>query len=289
MKKTGCSVSLFLSMIIVLVASIAQAEITMCTPIHQSEIPYTINTPGIYCLATDLVAPPTFTTGNVITINSNNVVIDLNDHRIGGQPAGLGNQAVGIYSNSHRNIQIRNGVIRGFLYGIQIVDAASPGTSSGIAIVSILADGNTYAGIDVVGLGNRIHDNSVVNTGGSTAPPTAEVFGISSKGKGSIIRDNVVTAVTHPTGGSAYAIFIDASSDYSTVDNNRITNPSSSASSFGIYVNSSDVLVQGNVVFGMDTGLSFKDTTGAYRNNAVIKTNTPVSKGFDGGGNVSNP
>src|SRR5262245_13223909 len=52
----------------------AQAETTLCTPI--TSLPATITVQGIYCLTSDFSV--NMATGSAVTIDTNNVVIDLN-------------------------------------------------------------------------------------------------------------------------------------------------------------------------------------------------------------------
>src|SRR5262245_9719378 len=94
----------------------AWAETIQCTAI--ASLPYTISVQGVYCLAGDLSTG--MTSGSAIVIATNNVVLDLNGHRIGGLAAGPGTQATGIYANDRQNITIRNGTIRGFYNGIYL-------------------------------------------------------------------------------------------------------------------------------------------------------------------------
>src|SRR5262245_57018630 len=91
-------------------AAPAHAETTQCTAI--TSVPYTITVPGIYCLIADLEYPSA--SGDAITIEANNVVIDLNGHKIGNLAAGLGTTAVGISAARRQNITIKNGTLRGF-------------------------------------------------------------------------------------------------------------------------------------------------------------------------------
>src|ERR1700739_3514221 len=67
--------------------------------ITQALIPYTITAPGVYCLtqkiSTNLVGTVGGTTA-AITVNANNVVIDLNGFAIGNLAAGPSTQAFGI-------------------------------------------------------------------------------------------------------------------------------------------------------------------------------------------------
>jgi len=82
-----------------------------CTVI--TYLPYTISTPGIYCLNANLETD--MTTGTAITINVNNVVIDLNSRKLGGGSAGAGTLATGIYAYQRKNITIQERNGEGFL------------------------------------------------------------------------------------------------------------------------------------------------------------------------------
>ena len=96
-------------------APIAQGETVDCTPI--TTLPATISTQGIYCLTGNLAAPSTFGSGHAITIDANNVTLDLNGWKLGGQAAGAGTLAIGIYSLAN-NVTVKNGIVRGFYYGV---------------------------------------------------------------------------------------------------------------------------------------------------------------------------
>jgi len=74
------------------------------TLIFQNDIPFTINSPGVYCLAESV----SFATGTAVTIASDNVLLDLQDKKIDGSAGG----DVGIAINSGlQNIMIQNGVL----------------------------------------------------------------------------------------------------------------------------------------------------------------------------------
>jgi hypothetical protein len=91
------------------------AETLNCTAI--TSVPATITTEGIYCLKSHL----TSAVPNVaaITIDADEVVIDLNGFTLGG----LGrpeSTAIGISVLGHMNTTIKNGTVRGFNIGIFI-------------------------------------------------------------------------------------------------------------------------------------------------------------------------
>jgi len=87
------------------------------------------------------------TTGNAITINVNNVVIDLNSRKLGRGSAGAGTLATGIYAYQRKNITIKNGTVRGFYRGIRCMNESPFTTSQGHVVEDVRADMNTYIGI----------------------------------------------------------------------------------------------------------------------------------------------
>ncbi len=137
----------------------AFAETVNCTSI--TTLPYTISVQGVYCLTGDLVTG--ITSGAAITVATNNVTIDLNGYKVGGQAAGAGTDARGIVASNRSNVRIHNGVVRGFRYGVSLF------LGSGHVIENMLLDFNTEKGIDVSSAnGVIVRGNRVNNTGGTT-------------------------------------------------------------------------------------------------------------------------
>ena len=85
---------LIISLLLATLATSVQAETINCTPI--TSLPATIDAQGLYCLTGNLATGQT--SGNAIIINANNVTLDLNGWKVGGQAAGSGTNAAGIYS-----------------------------------------------------------------------------------------------------------------------------------------------------------------------------------------------
>jgi hypothetical protein len=160
----------------------ARAETVNCTAI--TSLPAIITVQGIYCVTGDLTTA--MSSGNAITINTNNVVFDMNGFKLGGLSAGPGTNAIGICAIQRQNITIKNGTIRGFLEGILLGDARPYTTSQGHIIEDIRADQNTYIGFEVRGVSNIVRSNHVLATGGTTA------FGVNAYGYGIIVAGNVV-------------------------------------------------------------------------------------------------
>src|SRR5258708_11594782 len=92
----------------------AQAETINCTAI--TAVPFTITAAGVYCLTQDIGT--NLASGAAITIAANNVVLDLNGHRLGHLAARRGTPAFGISAFQQTNFTIQNGPVGGFLYGI---------------------------------------------------------------------------------------------------------------------------------------------------------------------------
>ncbi len=259
--------------------STAAAETTVCTEITSA--PYTISTQGIYCLNANLET--NLASGNAITITVNNVVIDLNGHKIGNLAAGQTTTANGIYAYQRQNITIRNGTVRGFYSGINLDDTSPYTTSQGHIIEDIRADLNTFAGIYVQGRGNIIRNNIVVSTG-RTDLTDSSAFGIYIAGPGNHIINNDVNETKEHGTGTAYAIAGEVC-DGLVIDNNRVGNAAlGTGTSYGIYLTlADDVLVTNNKITKMENGIYFTTSTGAYMNNLIYGATTAFTGGTAAG------
>ena len=248
------------------------SETLNCTPI--SSLPYTITTQGIYCFTENLAT--SITIGNAIEIQTNNVTVDLNGHKLGGLAAGDGTQAVGIFAYQRKNITVKNGIIRGFMNGIRLF---GPG-SGGHVVKGLLVDQNTYAGIEVEGLGNTVSGNTVVDTGGSTVAGGA--IGVIAAGSGAKIVDNEISATVAASTVAAPAsgVYV-ANADYSLIQNNTVTGTSANMdASYAIYIiNSAGVFLRNNNVANADYGLVFSASSGKYFNNLTFDVATPFVGG----------
>ena len=114
-----------------------------------TSLPYTIIDPGFYYLGSNL----TCASGTGITVNSDNVTIDLMGFTMtrNGPPG----PSAGVYLKQRTNVEIRNGTITGFYMGVQ-ADANPLIPSGNHRISNIRALNDAYAGIQLFG------DNHVV-------------------------------------------------------------------------------------------------------------------------------
>ena len=262
-------------------AAPARSETVTCLKILR--VPSTISRPGVYCLARDFAtAAPS---GTAITINANDVVLDLNGHTLDGSAAGLGTATVGIAATGHSNITIKNGTVRGFLAGIRLAEG---GDSFGHLIEGIRADRNTSEGISVGGEGSRVRGNYVSQTGGSTAPLAGRAYGILVSTPGGVVADNQVVGTTAIATSYAYGIHA-TRCDGLVIEGNRVVNEAPPpAYSFGILVPfSEDVLVVNNRLSHLDEGVTYSSGgTGKYRDNLTTGVVLPFAgTGTDAGNN----
>ncbi len=242
--------TVFLSMAVaaaLLTTSAKAASLGTCTEIPF--VPFTISVQGVYCLQGNKASPNQNVT--MITINTNNVTIDLNGFKLGGLNAGLTTTATAIFAQDRKNITIRNGTIRGFQIGVWLDQDA--GTSSGHLLENLLLEQNRFIGAQVEGSGNVIRNNRVENTG--PGDPGTEADGIFVQdASNSVIADNVVSGVSEDD----FAIGIRVlNSALIEVRGNTILDTRDATTKDGIKINSStDVIVIGNRILNtVGTGI----------------------------------
>jgi hypothetical protein len=269
--------SFALAFVSALVTSDAAAETTQCTAI--TTLPYTINAPGAYCLTVDLSTP--IATGSAITINSNSVTLDLNGRKLAGS-AGSGTEANGVLVNGRRFVVVKNGTIRGFMYGVYVQAAgAAFDTSVGNIVEALILERNHYGAIRVEGIGCVVRNNLLVSTGGTTFfGASANGVAIGAFGSGNSIRDNDITGVVGTGTGIGYGVLVNTSHD-TLIEGNRIATANT-----GIYVGGNNVLVVSNRFTNMPTGILYTSIgNGKYRDNLTAGVTTLAIGGIDAGGN----
>jgi hypothetical protein len=268
-----------------LLAPPARAETVNCTAI--TSLPAVITVQGVYCLTGDLSTA--MTPGNAIEIQTNNVVLELNGHKLGGLAVGSGTTAYGIFASQRRNITIRNGTVRGFNVGIFLHDFFPYTSSQGHLVEGIHADLNTAFGILMLGQGNLVRNNQVVGTGGSTTAANVVATGISVSGPDARVLNNDIVD-THATGNASSLAVLVSSAPGTVVEGNRIGNPTlpSGGRSYGVLVSgSADVLVVDNALTTLTFGINFGGggSSGKYRDNLTSGVTTPFTAGTDAGNN----
>jgi hypothetical protein len=163
-----------------------------------TSVPTVISTPGTWCLKQDVTTA--ITSGDAITIASDNVVVDCNDFRLDGLAGGLATAAYGIHALNQNNLKTRHCNIRGFYRGLFF-----EGTGGRHVVEDNHFDQNVYNGLRVSGDGSVIRHNLITDTGGT--PNSLYAYGISSYGSADII-DNTIVGLTTTSASSTSAIGI---------------------------------------------------------------------------------
>jgi hypothetical protein len=160
-----------------------------------TSLPYTINSPGFYYLGGNF----TLTQGNGITVNANNVTIDLMGFCLNGENS---DSSAIFINNLACEVEIRNGALTAWNYA---VSANSP-QAVDVRVTNIRALGNKN-GIVLEGVMHIVKGCQIYNY-----PPNIGGIGISIGG--GIIRDNLLRncntgiALTGNNGGSIINNFI---------------------------------------------------------------------------------
>ncbi len=141
-------------------------EVEARIPIPGSSSPtgaFVITSSGSYYLTGDRHA-----NGMGITVTVDNVTIDLNGYSLIG---GGYDVYPGVYMNSEKNVEIRNGTIRNFQSGIY----ESNSDARNHRVIDVRAVSNSLQGIYLAGSGHMVKDCTASNNGTSAS---SDVYGI---------------------------------------------------------------------------------------------------------------
>jgi len=258
------------ALVFLLAFASVRAETTLCTVI--TALPHAITAPGIYCLKASLASA-----GAGITINADDVVLDLNGHAISG-PA----NASGVAAIDRSRITVKNGIVRGFNVGVAL---KSSGKSEGNVVEGLHVD-TRFLGIEVDGTGFVVRDNVLVGTGTAQAGG-AEILGIYvNVGSGGHIRDNQIVNLdwTRENGSNAIQVF---KANGTSVQHNLISNailPGSVLTIGILFVAATGNTAVDNRIYNVQKGIEFIVPTGPglYMGNTVHAT-TPFTGGVAAG------
>lgn len=267
---------LHLTLTSVLFGSI-NAHAASCTPI--TSVPVNLTESGFYCLTQNLRIEST--PGAAISVNADNVSIDLNGYRLEGPITDLG-QSKGIYAVKRRNLTIRNGAISGFQYAIWLNDNAPYADSKNHIVEHLSLENNLTTAIWVIGTNSIVRHNRISRTG---TPTSSYTYGILARGHGARIVGNDLSDLMVTPGATTHAIHLLAGSS-STVSDNQVSGVGASGESVGIYIeNSSTTLVRNNTLSGVASGIIFDGKSqGKYIGNITVG----VGRSYSGGEAVGN-
>jgi hypothetical protein len=286
---TRFNLALLLILALLIASPAAKAETyNTCTGFITS-LPTVISTPGTWCLKQDLATA--ITSGNAITINTNNVTIDCNNFKLGGLAAGVSTTADGIVAIGRLNGVVRNCNIRGFLHGVAFYTGGG-----GHTIENNRFDGNTYTSVLIEGDGSVVQHNRIFDTGGSTGIGNHSAIGINALDSVDLI-DNTISNVTAKTGGNGDAIGIYTDLNTSgSISGNRIRGLLKDGGGVALGILNHDsgrlALVDNQVVGDGSVGSEgFECTTkdGRAKDNVLNGFETGIVGCSDDGGNVIAP
>ncbi len=121
-----------------------------------NSVPYTISSPGLYCLAKNLTYTPT--TGNAISVTASDVTLDLNGFCLTGPgKASGGNYGITI-NGGVTNVEIRNGTVKAFGN-----NGVHTGNGYGIRIIGLRASDNGASGVWLAGFDHLVAGCSLLN------------------------------------------------------------------------------------------------------------------------------
>jgi hypothetical protein len=175
-------------------------------------VPYTISAPGFYYLGNNLTHTGA---GTAITVNADDVTIDLMGFSL--SLDGVIGTQTGILMSGRTNVEIRNGTVRGFLYGI-----LENNLGGRHRIIGIRATNNGSAGISLGGNNNLIKGctssnnttHGIIFGSGKVIGCIADnnAAGISISGQGSVLGNSASGNSTrnfYCGSGSATSILVD--------------------------------------------------------------------------------
>ena len=240
-----------------------QINILLC------EIPESIDWPAMVTLSGSLKS-----SGNGITVTADDVTIDLAGHTLKGIGSGYG-----IYMDGRNNVEVRNGTIREFKYGIYEADLASRNHR----IINVRSVFNGEGGIVIEGEGHFVKDCSGSDNGASA---TNDVYGIKT-GYACTIINSTAHYNGYGANGDGMIVYGIKTGNGSTVTGNlsRNNGKSSSCDVYGMSVRNGCTVI-GNTVYSngkLSTGTSYGIFLGPY---CLVDKNTSYS---NEGTNMNNP
>ena len=220
---------------------------------------YTINQSGAYYLTADRLCSETG-----IEVRTHNVTIDLMGYSLIG--SGTDNGIDIMYGP--RNVEIRNGTVRGFDNGIYEDSSAGEGHR----IINVRVVGNASSGIYLNSEGNLVKECSVIQNGDSAS---SDVYGIYVR-NGNTVSGNTVSDNGRSVDGTFYGIRANGS----TVIHNTVCGNGSSCTGtvYGIWASSSTV--SNNTAFRNGQPAGGGAVYGIYADSSTVANNTCYMNGL---------
>jgi hypothetical protein len=251
-------------------------ETTLCNS-YITSIPYTITKQGHYCLDRNITTTYSDSLGAAITIDSDYVVLDFNGFKLEGPPFIGAQLPTAVRSRGHKNITVRNAIIRHFSIAISVVHETTD-AGGHVIIENNSLDQNEEGSIHVLDypfavspLSIVVRNNVITRLSGSGI--VSAIFVSQSSGGLATIANNVIAGVTNTTEFDypAVGIYAGCNGSYS-IDHNVVANLNG-PSTYGVF-HDPDCTI-GTAVCRDNTVLG--PTTAAYFDCTLVGDNYPLS------------
>ena len=229
---------------------------------------YIISSSGSYYLTGDLTGDGTTTKGG-ISIAADDVTIDLMGYTLKGSDSGIN---YGILMNTRSNVEIRNGTVRDFHYGIY----ESGSNGQGHRIINVRAVSNVLRGIYLFGKDHLVKNCTASDNGDDAA---STVYGIYAY-NGSTVTGNTAHNNGDNATGNVYGIY--AFFGCTVTGNTAYNNGYNAGTVYGIYLGAGST-VTGNTAYNNGDWAN-GNVYGIYLvGNSLVDQNTAYSNGTSAG------
>jgi hypothetical protein len=232
--------------------------------------PYVITSSGSYYLAGNRLCDT-----NGIIVEANDVMIDLRGFTLLGNHNGSG-----IYMTAKNNVEISNGTISDFNYGVYD-EYVSPSASTGHRIIGVRALSNTQGGIFLGGTRCVVRDCFVSGNGASNSGTTYGIYAYSA----STITANTVCD-NGSSGANVYGIYT-ASSSILTGNTVLGNGSSSSGDVYAIHTGGASCIINGNTVYNNGTSAAGIVRGIHASNGSTVTGNSAYLNGNGSGGGTT--
>lgn len=212
-------------------------EVEPRMPIPGSDTPvsvFTISESGSYYLTGDRVC-----SGTGIQVDADDVTIDLMGYTLKGPDSGT---TYGINMYVRSNVEIRNGTVRDFKYGIH----ENSYLGNGHRVINVRAMSNGQGGIYLYSSNNLVKNCTAIDNGTSAA---GAVYGIFA-GTDSIVTCNTVYSNGDSAAGNVYGIFTNGNGGIVTCNTAYSNGDSAAGDVSGIHASGNGNIVIGNTSHG---------------------------------------
>jgi hypothetical protein len=239
----------------------AFAESSHCTVI--SSVPTTLSKAGLYCLTEDLAHSAS---GPAITIDADNVTVDLNGHTLRAirSPGVAEVSYQGFAVSGHKYFSIIDGVINGFTIAVFVSDTTKTKAAGGL-----VADLRVLKSINPLGIdcdGCVVRNNTIIDSKPISGQTNTTVIGIAVDGTGNQVTGNRVYGTVNGSTSYFAAAGIEVDGDNSVVSNNYVSNETIDPNTV-VYGTGTNMLLSDNQVQNVEYCYWLESSSLKYRNN----------------------